>query len=504
MRKWLPLVAVCLGTFMLLVDVTIVNVALPAMTIALDASFTSLQWVIDGYALSLAALLLVAGACADRYGRRGAYVVGLVLFALASLACGLAPNPELLVVARLVQGVGAAAMFAATTALLAGSYSGRDRGTAFGIWGAVNGAAAACGPILGGLLTQGLSWRWIFLVNLPIAVVAVALTLRVVPESKNPAARVDVPGAVSFTAFAAGAVYALIAGGEDGWTAGQTLAGSGVALVALAVFLAVEVRRAHPLLDLGLFRKPAFAVLMLTAVVMQASAFGSLAYVSIWLQSLLGLGPVRAGLVVLPLSIAAFVVSAVLGRVLHARSPRLPVGIGMLLIGLGDLLVLNVGPDSGWAALLPGLTVLGLGVGAGTPVLVSAALAHVPGPRAGMAGGAVNTFRQLGMALGIAALGTLFTHRIADVVSADSAVTDPATLADGLASGGAQAIFAAVPDQARGAVESLAHSAFAEGLDRISLVGGIAALVVGVLVLVVLRPAHPAQQEVTRQPLTRA
>jgi hypothetical protein len=198
--------------------------------------------------------------------------------------------------------------------------------------------------------------------------------------------------------------------------------------------------------------------------------------------------------VVLPLSVTAFVVSAVLGRFLHGRSPWLPVGVGMLLIGVGDLLVLSVGPDSGWAALVPGPVVLGLGVGAGTPVLVSAALATVPGPRAGMAGGAVNTFRQLWMALGIAVLGTVFTARITDVVEP----AGQARLAEPLTSGGAQAVFAAVPQTARQDVVALAHTAFAAGLDRIFLVGGIAALVVALLVLVVLRPVREKVQFLTR------
>jgi EmrB/QacA subfamily drug resistance transporter len=487
MRKWSPLLAVCLGTFMLLVDVTIVNVALPSMALALDTSFTSLQWVIDGYALALAALLLVAGALADRYGRRGAYVIGLALFALASLACGLAPSTGALIAARLVQGVGAAAMFAATTALLQGSYTGRDRGTAFGVWGAVNGASAAAGPLLGGVLTQGISWRAIFLVNLPIAIVTIVLALRVLPESKNDATgRIDVPGGLAFTLTAAAAVFGLISGGEHGWGDRETVASFVLAAAALAAFVGIELRSSHPLLDLTLFRRPSFVVLMLTAVVLQAAAFGHFAYTSIWLQSLLGLSPIRAGFVVLPLSIASFGVSAFLGRLLHGRSPRLPVGLGMLLIGAGALLMMLVGPTSSWSALLPGLIVAGFGVGLATPVLVSAALATVPGPQAGMAGGAVNTFRQLGMALGIAVLGTVFSARIVSVV-ASGTVAHPGTVAEGLSSGGAAALLSAVPEPDRTALTTLAHRAFAAGLDDVFLISGVAALVCGALVLIVLR-----------------
>lgn len=505
MRKWLPLLAVSLGTFMLLVDVTIVNVALPSMAVALNSSFESLQWVVDGYALALAALLLVAGAVADRYGRRAAYVGGLVVFAAASAACGLATDPTALIAARLVQGVGGAAMFASATALLQSSYTGRDRGTAFGIWGAVSAASAAAGPILGGVLTESISWRAIFWVNLPVAIVAVVLSLRALPEARHAAGSVDVPGGVTFTLAVAGTVDALISGGEHGWTGPRTLIPLAVAAVALVAFLLIERRAADPLLDLRLWRSPSFAVLMVTALVMQAAAFGHLAYVSIWLQSLLGLSPIRAGLVVVPLSVASFAVSAGVGRLLHSSSPRLPVGIGMVLIGIGVLLLRLVGPGSGWQALLPGLVVLGAGVGLGTPVLVSATLSTVPARRAGMASGAVNTFRQLGMALGIAVLGTVYSARMADVVRATPGVPHPDAVAAGLSRGGAASIISAVPEPVRARFVALAHAAFAAGLDRVFLLAGGAAVLCGLLVLVVVRATRaddpePAAPVLAEQP----
>ncbi|WP_255360450.1 MFS transporter, partial [Frankia sp. EI5c] len=224
MRKWLPLVAICLGTFMLLVDITIVTVALPDIAVSLDASFSDLQWVMDIYALALAALLLGVGALADLWGQRRVCLGGLVLFAVASLACGLAPGAGALVAARGLQGIGGAAMFATTMALIASTYRGRDLGVAFGAWGAVNGAAAAVGPVLGGLLTEHLSWRAIFLVNLPLSVVAVALTLAYVTEFRRPSgARVDLAGTVTFTVSAAALVYGLIRAGEHGWGAAGTL-----------------------------------------------------------------------------------------------------------------------------------------------------------------------------------------------------------------------------------------------------------------------------------------
>lgn len=229
MRKWMPLLAVCLGTFMLLIDVTIVSVALPQMTDSLDASFSALQWVVDVYVLVLAALLMAIGSLSDLKGARRVYLAGLTIFALASLACGLAGSSGQLIAARGVQGLGAAAMFATNTALLAANYRGRDRGIAFGLWGAVNGAAAAAGPILGGLLTEHLNWRWIFLVNLPVAALALYVGAKYLAGSAiRTDRRVDLPGTISFTLVSTLLIFALIRAGDDGWGATSTLCSSAV------------------------------------------------------------------------------------------------------------------------------------------------------------------------------------------------------------------------------------------------------------------------------------
>ncbi len=491
MRPWWPLVAICLGTFMLLVDVTIVNVALPSIAISLGSTFTALQWVIDGYALALAALLLVTGSLADRFGRRRLYLAGLAVFSVASLACGLAGSAVLLVAARVVQGAGAAAMFATTSALIAATYAGRRRGVAFGVWGAVNGLAAASGPLLGGLLTEAFGWPSIFLVNLPVAAVAVVLTLAVVPESTNPrAGAIDVPGAVTFTLAVAALVYGLIAGGDRGWGSGVTLAALALAVVALVAFVLVERRAVAPMLDLALFRRPSFVALMVAALLAQGAAFAHLAYVSIWLQSVLGRTPIGAGLVLVPLSIASFVVSVLVGRVLHGLPPRIPVGAGLALVGVGVLLMAAVGPASGPGALTLGLVVLGIGVGLSTPVLVSAAIDAVPGPSAGTASAAVNTFRQLGLALGIAVLGTLFAARISTVVSDGGAPE----LGDALTAGQAGRVLAAAPPTDRAGLDGLVHTAFAAGLDRIFVVAGAGALVAAALVIALVRPPRAAAE----------
>ncbi|MEV0481496.1 MFS transporter [Streptomyces sp. NPDC050508] len=476
MRTWGPLTAVCLGTFMLLLDVTIVVVALPDMARSLHASLSDLQWVVDGYALALAALLLGVGAAADVLGRRRVHVVGVVLFAVASLSCGLAGGPGALVAARAVQGVGAAAMLATTLPLLGSVYQGRQRSVALGVWGAVSGGAAAVGPVLGGVLTEGPGWRWIFFVNLPVSVAAVWLTLRVVPESKGPRGmRIDWLGTIAFAGFAGGVTYAVVRAGEDGWGASVTLGSFAVAALALVCFVLVERRVAHPLLDLSLLRKPAFVGVMAGALAFNGVAFGGMPYLSIWLQTLLGMSPVRGGLTLLPLTGAAVVVSVLAGKLLHGVPARLTIGGGLLLIGTGCFCQAVLGAGSDWTTLTPGLVLVGIGTGLVAPGIAGAALAAVPAERAGMAGGAVNTVRQLGYALGVAVSGTVLTSRMRDTLPHDSAHT--------LAGGGAGALRGTFSEHAL-------RAAFASGLDSALVVAGFVGTAAAVLVLTLVRPGR--------------
>jgi EmrB/QacA subfamily drug resistance transporter len=478
MRKWLPLVAICAGTFMLLVDVTIVNVALPDMARSLHSTFTDLQWVIDGYALVLAALVLTAGSAADRVGRRAVYLAGLVLFAVSSAACGAAPDAAVLIVARAVQGLGAAMMFATTMALLSNSYSGRDRGVAFGTWGAVNGAAAAAGPIVGGLLTTHLGWRWIFYVNLPVSVVAIVMTPLVMAESRDPVARrADIPGMLSFTAAAGCLTYALIRGD---WRSPGTLGLIAATVAAAAVFVVTELRRRHPMLDLSLLRNPSFSALLLAGGLMTASAWAAMTYESLWLQSLLGLTPIKAGLVMLPSALMAFIVSASLGRYMHRLSHRMLIGGGLLIVTVGDIAQAIIGPGSGWWVIMPGVALIGIGAGLMIPSFSSTAMALVPRERAGMAAGAATTFRQLGYAFGIAVLGEVFSGGL-------TRVTGPG-LAPALSGGQAGTILARDPG-----LSHQVHKAFATGLDQTLLVAAALGLIAALAVFALVRiPRHDA------------
>ncbi|MEU6891457.1 DHA2 family efflux MFS transporter permease subunit [Streptomyces sp. NPDC046557] len=483
MRKWLPLTAVCLGAFMLLVDVTIVTVALPDMAADMHTGFSALQWVMDIYALALAALLLGAGSLADRIGRRSVYLGGIVVFAAASLACGLATGPAALIAFRAVQGFGGAAMFATTMALLSSAYQGRDRGIAFGVWGAVNGAAAAAGPIIGGLLTEHFGWRWIFYINLPVCALAVYVTLKAVTDSRDPHAKgLDLPGMAAFTTGAGAVTYALIRAGENGWTSAATLGLLGLGAVAFAVFVLVELRSGHPMLDLSLFRSGTFVGVMAAALLLSGAAFSYLMYVSLWLQSVEGMNPIGAGLVLVPMSLAAFLVSALAGRLLHGAPARLTIGGGGVLIGAGALLqawMLDTG--DGWPALVPGLLVTGAGVGAAIPALAATVMGAVAPARAGMAGGALNTARQLGMAFGIAVLGSLFHSGLADGL-ADAG--RPRGTAEALASGGAGRLLATVPE-----AKSWVEAAFVSGLRETFVASGVMGLVGALAVVLLIRSA---------------
>ncbi len=493
MRKWLPLVAICTGTFMLLIDVTIVNVALPDMATDLRTSFGQLQWVVDVYALALAALVLGAGSLADLFGRRRLYLIGLVLFALASLACGLAPDAGWLIVARGLQGIGGAVMFATTIALVNTSYEGRDRGTAFGIWGAVVGASAAVGPILGGALTE-VSWRWIFFVNLPVSVFAVVLTLSVVTESRQPGApRPDLAGIALFSLGAAGVVFGLVRATGDGWTAPAVWAPIAGGLVVLAGWVAVELRRPAPMLDVRLFAGRSFSGIMLGSLVLNASAFASFVYISLWLQTIGGLSPLQAGCVFIPLSLLSFCVAAFAGRRLQSRPPRLVIGGGLLLVGTGNLLMTTVDGDSTWRVLVLGLTVLGAGVGLANPTLASAALAAVPRERSGMASGAVNTARQMGFALGVAAFGSVFAAQ-ATATLRDAGTADPTGTARALSAGQAGQLIGTAPAPDRGAVADLLGTAYADALRDVFLAAGVAGIAGGLVVLWLVRAAAPAEQ----------
>ncbi|MET4613802.1 EmrB/QacA subfamily drug resistance transporter [Rhodococcus sp. PvR044] len=491
-RKWWTLIAVCTGVFMLLLDVTIVNVALPDIQREFGASLTDLQWVIDAYALTLAAFLLTAGTIADKYGRRLVFAVGLVVFTVGSLLCGVANSLVLLSVSRAVQGVGGAIMFATSLALLAGAFAPRERGVAFGVFGAVTGVAVAVGPVLGGALTSGLSWRWIFFVNLPIGIAALAVTLLRVDESRAPTAhRVDWAGCVTFSAALGALVFGLIRSHVDGWGS-VTVAGSLIASVVLLVaFVVVEKTSAAPMLDLSLLRVPTFGGGLIAAWAISASLFSLLTYLVIFLQGIQGYSAVETGLRFLPLTLAIFVTAGVAGRLSDVVPVRWLIGPGFVLVAAGLWLMRDVDPAASWTQFVPGFLVAGAGAGLINPPLASTAVGVVEQDRAGMASGINSTFRQVGIATGVAALGSLLASRMDDSVRAALSEGPLAgragEFADAVSSGSTASAIGSLPPELRGLAAQAAGTGYAEALDSILLIGSVTAALAAIATLLLIR-----------------
>jgi EmrB/QacA subfamily drug resistance transporter len=491
-RKWWTLLAVCTGAFMLLLDITIVNVALPYIQQAFHASLSDLQWVIDAYALTLAAFLLTAGSVGDLAGRRLVFAVGIVVFTLGSALCGIAADPTFLALSRAFQGIGGAIMFATSLALLADAFEPQERGVAFGVFGAITGVAVAIGPVLGGLLTSGLSWRWIFFVNLPIGVFALAVTLREVKESKAPvASRPDWPGFLTFTLGLSALLYGLIRSHPDGWGS-TTVAGSLIAAVVLiALFLVIEVRSRAPMLDLHLLRVPTFNGGLIAAWAISASLFSLLTYVVLYLQNVLGSSALDTGVRLLPMTGGIFITAGLAGRLTGKVPTRMLIAPGFALIGAGLLLMRGITVSDGWTHLLPGMIVSGIGAGLVNVPLASTAVGVVEPARAGMASGINSTLRQVGIATGVAALGSILASQADSTVVAHLSHTPLAANAHALAAsvsnGSVLQAVETVPAHLRGLAAGAARAGFVDGLNAVILIGAVVCFAAAVLTLVLIR-----------------
>ncbi|MFB9315662.1 MFS transporter [Nocardioides plantarum] len=494
--KWWTLVAVCTGVFMLLLDITIVNVALFDIQEDLDASLSDVQWVIDAYALSLAALLLTAGSLADLFGRKRVFVIGLLLFTGGSVLCGSATSVLFLSLSRAAQGIGGAAMFATALALLASAFTGKDRGVAFAAFGATTGLSVAIGPVVGGVLVSGLSWRWIFFVNIPICVVALVVTIFRVQESHNPrAGRPDWIGFVTFSAALGALVYGLIEAGQHSW--GETkvvlcLVGSAVLL---ALFVVSQLKRRDPMFDLALLRKPTFTGGLVAAFGISAGVFALFTYLVLYLQGVLGFSAVKAGLIFLFLSGTSFLAAIVAGRLTEHVPVKWLIAPGFLVAGVGLLLMYGVdnsADPSQWHHLIAGLLVTGAGIGMINPPLASTAVGVVPPAQSGMASGANSTFRQVGIATGIAALGSILAQQVtSDVERGLSGVVPPQALgplSEAISSGQVRVAAQIAGDGKAGeAVGRVGTQAYVDGLNTVLLIGAILCLVAGAICLVLIR-----------------
>jgi EmrB/QacA subfamily drug resistance transporter len=491
-KKWWTLIAVCAGIFMLLLDVTIVTVAQPSIQAGLHASFSDVQWTLDAYALTLASLLLTSGSLADRYGRKLLFSIGLAVFTFGSLLCGLAAGPLMLILSRSGQGIGGAMMFATSLALLGNSFRGRERGVAFGVWGAVVGVSTALGPVLGGVITTDWNWRGIFLVNVPVGVFALAVTLWRVAESRSPhPAPPDWAGFALFTAALIGLVYGLIRAGENSWSDTGVIISLAAGAVLLAAFLVVEGRVRHPMFDLSLLRVPTFTGGSIAAFAMNGSLYALLLYYVIYLQDILGYSALGAGLRLAVISLAQLATSVLAGRFSERVPARWLIGPGLLLVGIGLIVTAGLTGDSTWTHLIPGFIVSGLGSGLVNPPLASTAIGVVPPHRAGMASGINTTFRQVGIATGIAALGSIFTS----VIQSHLTGTLPPSLAgsapgivNAVRQGSVGQLLASVPAADRAAVSSALRSSFAAAMnDLLYVTAGLAILGAACAVLLIRR-----------------
>lgn len=407
MRKsWLPLAAVCVGSFLFLLDTTVVTVASPAMIQNLDASTAVVPWVLNVYTLVLAMLMLPMGGWADRLGHRRTFIAGLAVFAIASVGCAAAGDIGWLIALRAVQGIGGAAIAVTGFSLLMTVYAGSARmGRAMGTFFAVNGLGAAIGPLAGGVLTNQFGWRSIFVLNIPLAILAAILVRAAVPAAARIAGKTDVAGVVLFALSAGTVTLGLSLTSTSSWTDPLALGLLALGLLSGVGFVLIELRSRQPLLDVRLFAGPSFAAAMATAAI-SSMPFAMLVFTSLWLQDGHRLTPAQTGLALMPLAAVTFLVSTLAGKRLHDVPPRWPIIAGLAAIALGTAWQALAGHDV-WS-IAPGLALTGVGIGLIGPTLGSAVAAATPTGQAGMGAGAMTTFRQLGQTLGVALLGIVF------------------------------------------------------------------------------------------------
>ena len=466
--RWV-LVATVLGSGMAMLDATVVNIALPAIGDDLDAGLGGLQWTVNGYTLALAALILLGGSLGDRYGRRRVFVLGISCFAVASLLCAVAPSVELLIAARVLQGVGGALLTPGSLALIAASFDPRDRGRAIGAWSGLGGVAGAIGPFLGGWLIEELSWRWIFLINLPLAAVVILLTVRHVPETVDHEAvpHLDIAGAVFGAVGLGGLTYALVGAGE-GWSTTVLVTGlAGVA--ALFAFVVTERQSRHPMLPLDVFASRQFTAANLVTFVVYAALSGVFFLLVLHLQVVAGFAPLLAGTALLPVTALMLVGSARAGALAERIGPRLLMTLGPLVSALGLLLMLRIGPDASYAGdVLPAVAVFGLGLTLTVAPLTTTVLAAASTRHAGVASGVNNAVARVAGLLAVAVL-PLLTGLSTDSYRDPSAFAEAFDVAmlvcAGLLAAGAALSAISIRNDLRPSAGA-AQAAAAEGVER--------------------------------------
>ena len=428
-RKWWTLGALAFALFMIMLDNTVVNVALPSIQRDLGIGLSQLEWTVNAYALTFAVFMLTGGKLADFFGRKRIFLLGLVLFTLSSLLCGLASSGEMLIGARTAQGVGAALMLPATLSIISATFPPELRGMAIGIWAGVSAMALAIGPLIGGLITEHIDWSWIFIVNVPIGVLGLAVGWFVIRESRDTSAdqRLDFPGLITSGVGLFALTFALIEANSYGWTDPVIIGLFALSAVALVAFVLLEMHQRSPMLDLSLFRSSTFAGSNVVALLVTLSMFGVFFFMSIYMQNILGYSATKTGAAFLPMTLLIILIAPIAGRSSDRIGSRALMTAGMLCLTASLVIFSRLGLDSTFWDILPGLIVGGFGMGLVMTPMTAAALGSVPVEKSGVGSGVLNTFRQVGGALGIAVMGAI----VASYVDLGAGRPNPADFIDG-------------------------------------------------------------------------
>lgn len=492
-RGW-TLTLVCVATFMLLLDVTVVSVALEPIRASFHASLSGLQWVVDAYTLPLAGLLLTTATLGDRIGRRRVFLTGMALFTAGSLLCAIATSSVMLDLVRAIQGAGGAMLLGTAIPLLGAAFTEpKSRASAIGVFGATLAAATAIGPLVGGILVDGLGWRWIFLINVPIGALALLIGVRLLSESRAASPRrADWPGTAALTGSLLALLFALIRGTALGWGSPAIVSLFVAAGVLLAAFIVREATADEPMVDLHLFAGFNFSAVSLSGLMIGATMTAATSYLGLYMINTMGYTPFETGIRVLPLTIASFVAAPITARLVDVVPPAATIGGSMGLVAIGMALCAGLDGASTWTALMPGFIIGGLGIGVASASLSQAALGSVDADRAGMATGIVNTMRQLGTAAGVAILGVVFTNQATHGMAtglAGSGLTPHAVarLSDAVGSGLGARVAQAVPAPVRGAIAEAASNATASAMNHVFFYGAIAAAVTAVIAAALIR-----------------
>lgn len=493
-RKWWTLGAMCFALFMIMLDNTVVNVALPSIQQDLGASISGLEWTVSGYTLSFAVLLATGGRLGDIFGRRRIFLIGVVIFALSSATAGLAPDATSLVVSRIIQGIGAALMMPGTLSIITDVFPAHERGKAMGTWAGVSALALAIGPVLGGFLTEHVSWRAIFYINVPVAIGAVLATLFAVRESRDTSVGrdVDYAGVAVLTAGLTALVLALVEGNSWGWGSTQIIALIAVALISLPLFVAVENRVKAPIVQFKLLSDRDFLGAIVVASVISFAMLGVFFFLALYMQDILGYTPLEAGVRFLPSTLMIVAIAPVAGRLSDRYGPRWLIGGGLLIVAASLFSFSRIAVDSSYLDLLPGFMLLGIGIAMTMSPMTSAAMNAVPVQKAGIASGVLSMFRMVGGSLGVAVTGAIFqglvsSHLDSLLTGSGISAVDRSEISEQLGSGSVSGALKGLdPVQAKEAAAAGADS-FVYALGHAMSVSAVVALVGAVIGVTAIR-----------------